>query len=141
MFGLKNNKFDLWRGWIPIASCQLGLLIMFLLSLNCFFYVIKNSVIVNSLIAKCTSTINKAFFFFFFFFFLHNTISLYSQRDKKHGKIEIIATIADGGNAKNLFGSYFNFLFSHRIPERRNNLCPHQNVLDLADSTFHVTSV
>ena len=83
---------------------------------------------VNSLMAKCT-------------FFSLNTISLYSQREKKHGKIEIIATIADAGNAKSLFGSKFNFLFSHRISDRRNNLYSHQNVLDLADASFHVTSV
>ena len=89
MFGLKNNKFDLWRGWIPIASCQLGLLIMFLLSLNCFFYVIKNSVIVNSLIAKCTSTINKAFFFFFFFFFYITLYRYILKGTKNMGKLKL----------------------------------------------------
>ena len=31
--------------------------------------VIKNGMSVDSLMAKCTSTINKAFPFFFFFFF------------------------------------------------------------------------
>ena len=71
-----------------VPSCLLGFLIMFLVSLNCFFQVIKSVVPVNcSLIAKCTSTISKVekssaiersrvsalfqncFFFFLFFFF------------------------------------------------------------------------
>ena len=43
-----------------VASCQLGFLIMFLLSFNCFFLIIKSEVPVNySLIAKCTSTISQ----------------------------------------------------------------------------------
>ena len=52
-----------------IASCQLGFLNMFLSSLSCFFQIIKKwgACKLCSLIAKCTSTINKAFTFFVFF--------------------------------------------------------------------------
>ena len=79
---------------------------MFLFSLNCFFQIIKNGVPVNSLMAKRTSTINKAFTSFFFFT-VTSSVYRYTLKGKNHGKIEIIATIADAGNAKNL--SIFSF--------------------------------
>ena len=70
--------------------------------------------------------------------FLYKILYLYSQRKRK---IEIMATIADAGDAKRLCGPHFNFTFFYRISERRRNLGSHQNVFELTGASFDVTSL